>query len=239
MSRQNPSPMRSDHVRTAARHWLGIVRQPPRRASAPPPVPPRARSGRASSVSCDACWTPPSKHTCSYGWAVVPTSTEHTSELDDSRSRRLTLGRRSLTHGRSRRHHVVAFGSFPSSSAVVSQVLVETPVRRAMRKCARRRQRPLSPRQEEHAGQPRPRPRPSRWRRTQLQLANDESFRTGLLVFCAGAGSGARAANSPASSSLFPPSRLPNRRAPARPIPSSTRSTTRTGRSTASPRSSA
>jgi hypothetical protein len=133
MSRQNPSPMRSDHVRTAARHWLGIVRQPPRRASALAPVPPRARSGRASSVSCEACWTPPSKHTCSYGWAVVPTSIEHTSELDDSRSRRLTLGRRSLTHGRSRRDHVVAFGSSPSSDSGVSLATRGAPAFRARR----------------------------------------------------------------------------------------------------------
>ena len=39
---------------------------------------------------------------------------------DDSRSRRLTLGRRSLTHGRSRRDHVVALGSSPSSVATAS-----------------------------------------------------------------------------------------------------------------------
>ncbi len=35
--------------------------------------------------------------------------------LDDSRSRGLTLGRRSLSHGRSRRDHLVALGSSPSS----------------------------------------------------------------------------------------------------------------------------
>jgi hypothetical protein len=42
--------------------------------------------------------------------------------MDDSRSRRLTLGRLSLTHGRSRRDHVVALGSSPSSKAVARRL---------------------------------------------------------------------------------------------------------------------
>jgi hypothetical protein len=57
--------------------------------------------------------------------------------LDDSRSRRLTLGRRSLTHGRNRRDHVVALGSSPSSNSAVSAALTDTLASMTKHSCRR------------------------------------------------------------------------------------------------------